>query len=60
MQKKKKKGLPNIICECGYQNKVEMIERYGTCRLCGKVLDPKAKYEYEMFTRLHLWRDKKR
>jgi hypothetical protein len=28
--------------------------------LCHKVLDEKAKYEYEMFVRLHLWRNKKR
>lgn len=57
---KKKKEIPNIVCDCGYQNKPEMVKRYGTCRLCGKTLDKKAKYEYEMFVRLHLWRNKKR
>lgn len=59
MQKKKKK-IPNIDCECGYSNHADMIKIYGTCKLCGKTLDKKAKYEYEMFTRLHLWRNKKR
>ena len=58
MSKKCRKDLGNIKCECGYQNHKESIERYGTCRFCGKVLDPKAKYRYEMVVRLRLWRDK--
>ena len=59
MKKKEIKDLGNIKCECGYQNHVENIKKYGTCRLCGKTLDPKAKFEYEMFVKLRLWRDKK-
>lgn len=54
--KNKHKELDNIKCECGYQNHKVMIEKYGTCKGCGKVLDPKAKYKYEMYCRLHLWR----
>lgn len=56
MRKRKLKELPNIKCECGYQNHVENVRRYGTCRLCGKVLDPKAKFNYEMFIKLRRWR----
>ena len=58
MSKNKIKPLDNIKCECGYQNHKENVERYGTCKLCGKVLDKKAKYRYEMYNRLRLWRKK--
>lgn len=54
MRKKKKKLEPNIQCECGYCNKEAIIKIYGTCNLCGKVLDPKAKYRYEMKKKLRL------
>ena len=59
MKKDKSKPLDNIVCECGYQNHKENVKIYGTCRLCGKVLDKKAKYNYEMFVKLNLWRGKK-
>ncbi len=59
MKKKKKKFLPLITCECGYNNQLENVAKYGTCRLCGKVLDEKAKFNREMYIRLRLWRDKK-
>ena len=49
----------SIVCECGYSNKKENVKRYGTCTRCRKVLDKKAKYMYEMYTRLRLWRRKK-
>ena len=49
----------NVICDqCGYQNHKDKIERYGTCLRCGKVLDPKAKFNYEMYNGLRLWRKK--
>lgn len=56
MSKKRKDFLDNVICECGYQNHKESVKRYGTCKLCGKVLDPRAKFDYEMFCKLRLWR----
>lgn len=59
MAKNRKDFSNNIKCECGYFNKKESVLRYGTCRLCGKVLDEKAKYKYEMFCKLHLWRKTK-
>lgn len=50
-----KKWVSNIVCEqCGYQNHKYFVDIYGTCNLCGKVLDPKAKYRYEMKKRLRL------
>lgn len=52
----KRKDLGNIKCECGYQNHKENVMRYGTCTGCGRVLDQKAKFNYEMFTKLRLWR----
>ena len=55
-KKKNDKPLDNIVCECGYQNHKDAIKRFGTCKLCGKVLDSKAKYNYEMYCRLRLWR----
>lgn len=30
-----------ITCDCGYNNKKDRIERFGTCLRCGKVLYPK-------------------
>ena len=49
-----------VKCEvCGYANLKHNVDLYGTCRGCGKVLDPKAKYKYEMYCRLKLWRNKK-
>jgi len=48
--------LDNIKCECGYCNHKDNVKRYGTCRGCGKVLDKKAKFNYEMYTKLRLWR----
>lgn len=51
-------NLKNIKCECGYCNHEYAIKIYGTCLLCGKVLDKKAKYKYEMNKRLRLWRKK--
>ena len=55
-----KKRVINIICpECKYQNHKDNVNRYGTCRLCGKILDEKSKYKYEMFCRLKLWRYRK-
>lgn len=56
MTKKKKVFTEHIICECGYNNQPWNVRNYGTCTRCGKVLDPKAKYKYEMKKRLRLWR----
>lgn len=56
IKEKRDKPLNNVKCECGYQNLLENVQRYGTCRLCGKVLDPKAKFDYEMYVKLKRWR----
>lgn len=54
-----KKWTYRVTCpDCKYQNKKENVERYGTCILCGKVLDKKAKFDYEMFIKLRRWRKK--
>lgn len=58
--KKENKAIPLITCECGYNNQPNNVKRYGTCRGCGKVLDNKSKFEYEMVCKLHMWRNKKR
>lgn len=47
--------LKGTKCECGYFNQEHNVKRYGTCNGCGKILDPKAKFEYEMVCRLRLW-----
>lgn len=52
--------IHNLQCpDCKYQNHIANIKRYGTCRLCGKVLDEKAKFRYEMFIKLRRWRKKR-
>ena len=60
MKKNKRNDFfTNVICDtCGYQNHKENVDHYGTCRLCGKILDKKAKFNYEMFCKLRLWRKK--
>lgn len=60
MTKKKKDDsfLRGTKCKCGYFNQEEHVKRYGTCKYCSAVLDAKAKYKYEMFCRLKLWRKK--
>ena len=32
--------------ECGYRNKKVFLERIGSCKCCGKILDPKAHMKY--------------
>lgn len=59
MKNRRKDILSNIKCECGYQNHKDNVERYGTCRGCGRVLDSKAKFNYEMYVKLRLWRKPK-
>lgn len=54
--KKDKKHIEFVTCECGYNNQPQNVARWGTCRLCGKVLDKKVKYRLEMYQRLRLWR----
>lgn len=56
MKNREKDILSNVICSCGYQNHKENIDKFGTCKLCGKVLNKKAKYRYEMYVKLRLWR----
>lgn len=47
-----------IKCDkCGKWSKKDFVDMYGSC-LCGNILDKKAKYRYEMFCKLHLWRNK--
>ena len=46
-----------IKCQkCGYFNQYHNYKKFGTCRLCGSVIDKKAKFRYEMYNRLRLWR----
>lgn len=59
MQKEDKSYLWSICPDCGYYNFKENIARYGTCKMCGKILNDKSKFKYEMFCRLNLWRNKK-
>lgn len=58
MGKKDKSFEDGTLCKCGYFNQKVNLDRYGTCKMCGEVLDPKAKYKYEMFCRLKMWRTK--
>lgn len=56
--KKERIKTEHVICECGYHNQPWNVKRYGTCTGCGKVLDKKAKFDYEMLIKLRLWRKK--
>ena len=60
MRKEKKILVPNIKCQCGYSNLKKWIDIYGTCKLCGAILDNKAKYRYEMRKKLYLYPGTKR
>ena len=60
MEIKRNKTLVFIKCpHCGYNNKTENVKRWGTCTGCRKIIDQKAKFDYEMLCRLKLWRKKK-
>ena len=46
-----------IKCQkCGYFNQYYNYKKFETCKLCGSVIDKKAKFRYEMYNRLRLWR----
>lgn len=55
MTKKKKKPLNNVYCpDCGYANARYNYLSYGTCTRCGKVLNEKTKFMYEIKSRLRI------
>lgn len=57
---REKRWENNVICDrCGYHNHKRFVDDYGTCHLCGKVLDEKVKFKREMHQRLHLWAKRK-
>lgn len=38
-----------VVCpECNYYNKMSGIRRYGTCKRCHYVIDPRVKFLYEI------------
>ena len=43
-----------IKCDCGYYNRKVNIKKYGTCTICGKVLDKKAYYKHKMIIKIGL------
>lgn len=44
-----KTGDISVICpECNYYNKMSGIRRYGTCKRCHYVIDPRIKFLYEI------------
>lgn len=47
-----------VVCECGYNNKLKNINFYGTCTCCGKILNEQAKFRYDMYKKLRLWKGK--
>jgi len=54
-----KAKFENIICpKCGYSNLKKNYSVYGTCTRCGKTLNEKAKFKYEMYVKLRMWRKK--
>lgn len=56
---KEKGELQLVVCECGYNNQLYNVKFFGTCTRCRKVLDPRAKFRYEMYKKLRLWRGKR-
>lgn len=44
-----KTGDVSVICpECNYYNKMSGINRFGTCKRCHCVIDPRIKFLYEI------------
>ena len=44
-----KTGGVSVICpKCNYYNKMSGIRRFGTCRRCHFVIDPRVKFLYEI------------
>jgi len=53
---KSEKWEKHIKCTCGYNNKENNVKIWGTCRGCGKILDDRAYFKYQMNKKLRLWR----
>lgn len=47
-----------IICDCGYNNHKEAIDIYGSCIMCGKILDDRAYFRYQLKKKLKPWKGK--
>lgn len=44
-----KTGDVSVICpKCNYYNKMSGIRRFGTCKRCHFVIDPRVKFLYEI------------
>lgn len=44
-----KTGDVSVVCpKCGYYNKMSGIRRFGTCKRCQFVIDPRVKFLYEI------------
>ena len=57
---KKEKPLKILFCDiCSYGNNPDYVKYTGLCHGCGKVLDDKAFFKYQMNKKLRLWRGKR-
>lgn len=37
-----------VVCKCGYNNKIEYVNYYGSCLRCGKILNEKAYFKKKL------------
>lgn len=60
-EKRKEDDFPDfIVCPtCGYNNYPDKVKLYGTCLRCKTTLDDKAKFKYNMYNKLRLWKGKR-
>lgn len=47
-----------IVCSCGYRNKIENVNIYGTCLSCGKVLNSRILFMKKL--KLELKKERKK
>ncbi len=60
-KKKRQKEFKLVVCEkCGYNNQPQFAGFFGTCLRCKNVIDPRAKFRYEMNKKLGTWRKEKK
>lgn len=45
-----------VVCECGYDNQKNSIDTFGTCLKCGKILNERAYFKYNMRKLTRSWK----
>lgn len=48
-----------ITCECGYNNRKNRLENFGTCLRCGKIIDERSYFKRKLGGNLYGKKEKR-